>query len=91
MERPLPIDPPDPLAVEHLALAATGRPGRARVHSDPARSSTSNTAIQYTPMASIATVSTTHDFSHRAIASDSSGKLAKQRTGCSAAGCATAT
>ena len=51
MEHPLPIDPPDPLAVEHVALAATGLPGRARVHSDPARSSTSNTAIQYTPMA----------------------------------------
>ena len=59
--------------------------------SKPARSRTSNTGIQYTPVDSSATMSTPHDNSHAAIASRSSVKLPNVRTGRSATDSATAT
>ena len=57
--------------------------GFTRCTSKPARSSTSNTGIQYTPVDSIATSRTPHADSHAAIASRSSVNEPKLRTGSS--------
>ena len=65
--------------------------GFTRCTSKPACSSTSNAGIQYTPVASIATVRTPHSRSHPAIASRSSVNVPKLRTGSSNRAGSTAT
>ena len=82
----LPRPVPDRVQVgKHSAV--DGMPPARPLAGEPSwlRSNTSNTGIQYTPVASIATVSTPHDFNHAAIARNSSVKLANERTGRSSA------
>ena len=62
-----------------------------RCTSKPARSSTSNTGIQYTPVDSIATSRTPHEVSHAAIPSSSAVNVPKLRTGSSNRAPSTAT
>ena len=62
-----------------------------RYTSKPARSSTSNTGIQYTPVDSIATSRTPHEASHCAIVSSSAVNVPKLRTGSSNRAPSTAT
>lgn len=59
--------------------------------SSPARSSTSNAGIQYTPVDSIATSRTPHESSHSAIASRSAVNVPNLRTGSSKRAPSTAT